>query len=273
MIEEKQIPEAVVQLLSQMRKEKTGKEFINRLEVLLSPFSTSLDPNEIAEKRKIIPTKEEFHMLSTPVIKRVVRGLQLYWKQNEDQFPQQILDEIWNSRYHEYKVIVAKALEKLGIHYPIEVLNFIEARIQDIDAWDVSDQLAMSGIRQIVFKHPQKVFPYSQKWVLSEEKWSQRLGVTLWIALVRDKKFKLDPVTFKPVSEIIDVVIDSEDPDVSKGVSWTLRELSKKNFELIFDYMLSKTPPKTRNMRKTLREGAKLLPDELKQKLKIALKS
>ncbi len=273
MIEEKQIPEAVAQLLSRTRKEKTGKSFINRLESLLSPFSTSLDPKEIAGKRKIIPTEEEFHMLSTPVIKLVVRGLELYWKQNEDQFPQKILDEIWNSKYHEYKVIVAKALEKLGIHYPIEVLNFIEARIQDIDAWDVSDQLAMFGIRQIVFNYPQKLLPYSQRWVLSKSKWSQRLGVTLWIVLVRDKKFQLDQMTFEPVAKIINVVIDSEDPDVSKGVSWTLRELSKKNYKLIFDYILSKTPPKSKKMRKTLREGAKLLPDELKQKLKIAFKA
>ncbi|MFX0091515.1 MAG: DNA alkylation repair protein [Candidatus Hodarchaeota archaeon] len=271
MIDEKQIPATIAQLLDQIKGEEREKSFVKELETLLMPLSKNLTPKEIAKLRIIIPTKEEFQMVGTPILEKVVRGLHLYWKQHEVNFPYKLLKELWNNRYHEYKVIVAKVLEKLGKNYPLEVLEFIEERIQDIDVWDISDQLAMFGTRQIVFKHPEIILPYSQRWVRSDLKWSQRLGVTIWIVLSREKKFELDQSAFEPVAKIIDVVVNSEDADVSKGVSWTLRELTKKNPELIFKYILSKTPPENRKIAKTLRDGAKKLPNEMNKKLKNVL--
>ncbi len=62
-------------------------------------------------------------------------------------------------------------------------------------------------------------------------------------------------------------VMDDPERDVQKAVAWALREISKKNAEAVYAFLLSYTAVSSRATGYILREGSKKLPPEQRDAL------
>jgi len=140
-------------------------------------------------------------------------------------------------------------------------LNFVSSVLSDLDNWAVCDNLAMFGVEPIVYSNPELVLPLSEKWIKNENKWVRRFGV------VSLRGYKRVQTTDK-VFEILDTVMEDEDKDVKKAVSWILREITKKNPEDVAEFLARwvKANP-SKDARWIIKDGMKKLPKKIQEEV------
>jgi 3-methyladenine DNA glycosylase AlkD len=150
-------------------------------------------------------------------------------------------------------------LERIGKVDYKATLNLIISFSKDISNWAVCDHLGFSGMRAITPYYLKELFPLLHKWCKNSNKWIRRLAMASLTPLVRDKKYKSSGKEF----EIISNLMKDEDKDVKKGVSWVLREFTKKDSQKVFNFLIkwAKSNP-DKNTKWILKDGMKKLPKE-----------
>jgi len=115
----------------------------------------------------------------------------------------------------------------------------------------------MFGVEPIVYSNPELVLPFSEKWIKDKDKWIKRFGV---VTLRGYKKVKTTNKVFK----ILDTVMENDDKDVKKAVSWILREITKFNPKEVFEFLTKWTKSKPdKNTQWIIKDGMKKLPEKI----------
>ena len=241
-----QIQEKTKELLE---RTDNPKEFIKELQKLLK---SCIDKDATKNYQRVILDTGKFYGVPKPVL--WVIALQVgKFIQKEPTKAEVLLKTIWNERSYEARQIAGKSMEKFGSKNPKLCLNFISSVLPDIDNWSVCDCLAMYGIEPIVYSNPQLVLPLSEKWVKDKNKWYRRFGV---VSLRGYKKIKATDKVF----EVLDKVMEDNDQDVKKAVSWVLREITKKNPNEVVKFLTgwAKASP-SKNAKWIIKDGMKKL--------------
>ena len=194
------------------------KEFTRGLQEILKSY---VDKAATKNYQRIIPDAGKFFGVPVPIL-RVISAEIGKFIQKESTKAKLLLKTIWNEGSFEARQIAGKSLEKFGPKNPKICLNFVSSALPNLDNWSVCDNLAMFGVEPIVYSHPGLVLPLSEKWIKSNKKWVRRFGV---VTLRGYKRVK----TTKKVFGLLDMVMEDNDKDIKKAVSWILREITKKN--------------------------------------------
>jgi len=119
----------------------------------------------------------------------------------------------------------------------------------------------MFGVEPIVYLNPELVLQLSERWMKSNNKWIRRFGV---VTLRGYKKIKTTDKVFK----ILNTVIEDDDKDVKKAVSWILREITKKNADKVAEFITrwAKTNP-NKDTRWIIKDGMKKLSNNEQEKI------
>ena len=167
-----------------------------------------------------------------------------------------LLETIWNEGSFEARQISGKCLEKFAPKNPEICLAFVSSVLPDLDNWAVCDNLAMFGVEPIVYSNPELVLPLSEIGIKSENKWIRRFGV---VTLRGYKKVQ----TTNKVFEILDLVMENNEKDIKKAVSWILREITKKNPNEVAEFLTrwAKANP-GKDTRWIIKDWMKKLPKE-----------
>jgi 3-methyladenine DNA glycosylase AlkD len=114
-------------------------------------------------------------------------------------------------------------------------------------------------MRAITPYYLKELFPLLHKWSKDSNKWIRRLAMASLTPLVRDKKYKLSGEEFAIISNLM----KDEDRDVKKGVSWVLREFTKKDSQKVLNFLIkwAKSKP-DKNTKWVIKDGMKKLPKE-----------
>ncbi|MCK4398217.1 MAG: DNA alkylation repair protein [Methanophagales archaeon] len=248
-MDKSQIQERTKKLLEKADK---PAEFTKGLQELLK---SCVDRDTTKNYQRIIPDTGKFFGVPLPIL-RVVAAEIGKFIQKEPTEAKLLLETIWNEASFEARQIAGKSLQKFGSKNPKICLDFVSSVLHDLDNWAVCDNLAMFGVEPIVYSNPEHVLPLSEKWVKSENKWIRRFGV---VTLRRYKRVQ----TTNEVFRILDLVMEDNEKDIKKAVSWILREITKKNPDGVAEFLTrwAKANP-DKDARWIIKDGMTKLPEE-----------
>ena len=237
-----------------LEKAEKPKEFTRGLQELLKSY---VDRDATKNYQRIIPDtgNGKFFGVPLPILRVMAAGIGKFI-QKEPTEAKLLLETIWNEGSFEARQIAGKCLEKFGPKNPKICLDFVFSVLPDLDNWSVCDNLAMFGVEPIVYSNPELVLPLSEKWIKSENKWTRRFGV---VTLRGYKKVQ----TTNEVFEILGLVMEDNEKDVKKAVSWILREITKKNPNEVAEFLTrwAKANP-SKDARRIIKDGMTKLPKE-----------
>ena len=238
------------------KKMHDPKKFLEELHTVLK---SNADEKAFANYRRIIPEMGKTFGTPLPVLRIIAAEIGKYGNKN----PQQVLSiltTLWKSGSFEERQIVGKVMEKLGKKYPKECLELIPNFLPCIDNWANCDNLACFGMEPIIISKTQEVLSLCEKWVKDENKWIRRFAV------VTLRAFKKIPATPK-VFEILDTVMEDDESDVKKAVSWILREITKKDPQAVLKFLMKWTRIAGKNAKWIIKDGMKKLPRSNQMKI------
>jgi 3-methyladenine DNA glycosylase AlkD len=233
------------------------EDFIRNLQELLRAYA---DEEATKNYQRIIPETGKFHGVPKPILRLIAAEIgQFIQRKPTDALA--LLQIIWGEGSFEAKQIAGMSLEKFGSKYTSTCLNFISSALPDLDNWSVCDILAMSGVRPIVYSAPELILPLSERWIRSNNKWTRRFGV---VSLLGYKRVK----TTTRVFALLDSVMEDNEQDIKKAVSWVLRDISKKNPEEVAEFLIrwAKAKP-SKTARWIIKDGLTKLPKDTQNAL------
>jgi 3-methyladenine DNA glycosylase AlkD len=132
--------------------------------------------------------------------------------------------------------------------------------IQDVQNWEICDQLCMALLGQALAEAPAYMNEI-ETWVEDDDLWIRRAAVVTPILLRRakyqsDLALELDRRTLA----ICKALIDDGEKYIRKAVDWPIREVIGRNYDLARDWMIEQAaglPSKI--SRSTLKKAAKKL--------------
>jgi len=237
------------------------KEFTKGLQELLKSF---VDEQATENYRRIIPDTGKFYGVPIPILRVIAAEIERFI-QKEPTKAEGLLRLVWDEGSFEAKQIAGKSLEKFGPKNPKICLDFVSSVLPDLDNWSVCDNLVMYGVEPIVYSVPELVLPLSEGWIKNDNKWVRRFGV---VSLRGYKRVKTTDKVFK----MLDRVMEDDEKDIKKAVSWILREITKKNPDDAATFLTrwAKTNP-GKNARWIIKDGMKKLPKETQHEILTAV--
>ena len=235
-----------------LEKADKPKEFTKGLQELFKSF---VDRDATKNYQRIIPDTGKFFGVPLPILRVIAAEIGKFIQKEPTKAPS-LLESIWNESSFEARQIAGKCLERFGPKNPKICLDFVSSVLPDLDNWAVCDNLAMFGVEPIVYFNPELVLPISDKWVKSENKWIRRFGVGTLRGYKRVQ-------TTNAVFTILDLVMEDNEKDIKKAVSWVLREITKKNPDDVAEFLTrwTKANP-NKDARWIIKDGLKKLPEE-----------
>ncbi len=244
----------LIQIRTNALLERVDKleEFTKGLQELLKSF---VDEEATKNYQRIIPDTGKFYGVPKPTL-RVIASQIGKFMHKKPLKAEGLLKVTWAEGSFEAKQIAGKSLEKFGPKNPKICLDFVSSVLPDLDNWSVCDNLAMFGVEPIVYSTPELVLPLSERWIKSNNKWIRRFGV---VTLRGYKRVRTTDKVFK----ILDMVMEDDEKDVKKSVSWVLREITKKNPDEVAEFLTkwAKANP-SKSTRWMIKNGMTKLPKE-----------
>ncbi|RME62996.1 MAG: DNA alkylation repair protein, partial [Nitrospirae bacterium] len=172
------------------------------------------------------------------------------------------LTALWKEGGRDERLIVVSAIGQISRQEPERAKQFVLEILDDINDWEVCDQLALRVIVNLAVKKRNETFSLLHRWLNSENPWHRRLAVATVPPYIRAKRQE-----FQICLELLEAVMKDRDRSVKKATAWALRELTKKAPEAVFQFLHRWTLSGDSNTHGIVKEGMKKLPKEKQKSL------
>ena len=174
---------------------------------------------------------------------------------------------LWDEYGREGRVVTVYPLGAMELVQPEIMLPILIELGRTCITWEDSDQLSMRALEPIVRKDPEKWLPALDPWLVDENKWVRRAGITA----VGRLAMKHGDYTTRCLALAEGLLLD-EELDVKRAVSFAIRLSARGDVSEVRKFMEKQVPPKNhmatwvlcdviRSMTKTiLPEFASLVP-------------
>ena len=136
-----------------------------------------------------------------------------------------------------------------------DFLRFESWLDQYVDGWGSCDDFCTHAFGDLIFKFPEHL-PRVKTWTKSENRWFRRGAAVVMIYGIRREQGIGDSL------EIADLLLMDEDDLVQKGYGWMLKEISNKDPQPVFEFVMQR---KERMPRTALRYAIEKLSPELRR--------
>ncbi len=167
-------------------------------------------------------------------------------------------DGLWNSDYHEQKMLAVEILHTYASRLEPKHLDTIERWVEECTGWAHHDEIATHLVGALLINYPE-LYERVRGWSRSDVMWMRRASLVSHIIPFRAGKGKKRMLT-----STCRRLIDEKEFFIRKAIGWTLREASKKEPKMVFDFLMS---VKDRASGLTLREGSKRLPESQRKRI------
>jgi 3-methyladenine DNA glycosylase AlkD len=124
-----------------------------------------------------------------------------------------------------------------------------------VDGWSSCDDFCTHAFGDLIFKFPEHI-PRIKTWTNSKACWFRRAAAVVMIYGIRRERRFGDSI------EIADLLLEDEQDLVQKGYGWMLKEISNKDPETVFEFVMLR---KERMPRTALRYAVEKLSPELRR--------
>lgn len=133
-----------------------------------------------------------------------------------------------------------------------ESLSVIRDMLAKATNWAVADSIAIFPLGSIIVRNPALISEMA-RWREDKRTWVRRSSVTSLLALVK-KGHSLGPILAH-----CEPLMRDPDPDVQKGVSWILNEVTKRDQNLAYNFVKKWSKKADGNTKKIIRRGLEKL--------------
>ena len=222
-------------------------------------LKTVADPFRSPEQKRYLKSPYKFYGVRKPFIDRI--ALQ-FKRQNVDISPallDGLINSLWKSDYHEEKSLAIALLRHFSQKWHTGTLNLVDHIVGEVTGWDHLDELAIHVLGPLIHKGHAPI-SYLETCVDNSNVWKRRAALIAQISYLRKGEGDIAlqfNLCLKHLHE--------KEFFIRKAIGWSLRELSKKKPEEVFEFL------KTHKMQissVTFREASRNLPVQFKSQLK-----
>jgi len=193
----------------------------------------------------------EFIGVELPDIHRIIKENIKDFK-NDDLLS--LMRALWNVKTFETRVAAIDVLKEYVKRGDIVIaMDLADKWVDDADTWGITDPLCSPTIGMLILRDS-KVEDVLRSWRTSDNFWRRRCSVLPYLYLSLKAQYK--PEYSMKILEAVTPHISDEEFFVGKAAGWVLRELSKRDPELIREYFKIHSGRMTKLV---LREGSKKL--------------
>jgi 3-methyladenine DNA glycosylase AlkD len=139
---------------------------------------------------------------------------------------------LWDDYGREGRIVAVVSLGPMELVEPEAVVPALYEMAQTCVFWEDCDQLAMKALEPILRKDPVNWLERVGKWVVDENKWVSRAGLTA----VGRLPMKETDYTARCV-ELVVPALGSRDTDVKRALSFALRVCARGNVEPVKEFI------------------------------------
>lgn len=161
------------------------------------------------------------------IVKRIIKGLGL------GELPS-IMRALWMDESFEIRLAAIDILKVYAKKGSIETaLDLADKWVSDADTWGLIDPLCSPTIGSMILRD-ERVEAVLRSWRVSDNFWRRRASVLPFLHLALKSQYK--PEYNNKILEAVTPHISDDEFFVGKAAGWVLRELSKRDPELIRSY-------------------------------------
>ncbi|MGY5864140.1 MAG: DNA alkylation repair protein [Candidatus Thorarchaeota archaeon] len=176
-----------------------------------------------------------------------IKGLEI------GQLPE-LMKELWKIEFFETRLAAIDVLKVYAKKGPVEdALSIADKWIDDADTWAITDPLCSPCIGSMILRDP-KVEDTLRSWRTSDNFWRRRASVLPFLHLALKTQHR--PEFNDRILEAVTPHISDEEFFVGKAAGWVLRELSKRNPDIVKSFFDRHGDKMTKLV---IREGSKKL--------------
>ena len=181
------------------------------------------------------------------IVKQNVKGLKI------DELPQ-VMDGLWKIKTFETRLAAIDVLKIYAKKGPVETsMAFADQWVEDGDTWAIIDPLCSPTIGSMLMRDV-NVETTLRSWRMSDNFWRRRASVLPYLYLALKTQYK--PEFNDKIIEAVSPHISDAEFFVGKAAGWVLRELSKRDPDLVRKYIEKNS---VRMTKLVIREGSKKL--------------
>lgn len=201
---------------------------------LLDQIKRKAEPGWQKVTSRVVPTGLKSYGLRVPVLREIARAWQRADQKvtREDLFA--VVKAMWDGESREERMVALELLQ----HYPYSIPDLTWAHFErwrrDLDNWELTDLLGVRILGPWVLGDADARVKPLWDLIGEEDVWSRRLAMVSTVELNRGRK----GISFPPLTlELIDQVKAERHPTITKAISWTLRELTKRHPDQVGTYL------------------------------------
>lgn len=228
----KEIPQQIQIILADYNP-KTPAKTADALRIYWLGFVPKSMAGIKAEQRQM----QETIGIPVPVLQKIGREIAKTAKKRVDDFiPLACL--LWDTYGREGRVVAVYPLGAMELTDPERLLPIIMTLCRTCITWEDADQLAMRALEPIVRKDPQNWLPALESWLVDENKWVRRAGVT---AIGR---LAMKHAAYTPrVLELAGRLLNDEEMDVKRATSFAIRLCTRGDLAEVPKFLETRVPP------------------------------
>jgi 3-methyladenine DNA glycosylase AlkD len=145
---------------------------------------------------------------------------------------------LWDRYGREGRVVALIALGAMERAEPDTIVPLLMELCRTCVTWEDCDRLAMDALEPVVRKKPQEWLGAMEPWLVDQNKWVRRAGVTV-VARLPMKH----PAYTARCLEMIEPLLAEEDTDVKKALSFAIRLAARGEVAQVREFLHAHVPP------------------------------
>ncbi len=186
-----------------------------------------------AEQRK----EQETVGIPVPVLRDFGKEIAKAAKKSVDDFIP-LTRLLWEEYGREGRVVTVYPFGAMELVQPEIVFPILLELCRTCITWEDSDQLSMRALEPIVRKDPETWLPALDPWLIDENKWVRRAGITA----VGRLAMKYPDYTTRCL-ELAEGMLLDEEMDVKRAVSFAIRLSARGDIDKVKNFLEKQVPP------------------------------
>jgi 3-methyladenine DNA glycosylase AlkD len=198
------------------------------------------EPKSIEVIKASLREKQETIGIPVPILRSISEEIsKVARNQIENYLP--LMQLLWNEYGREGRVVSLIPMGAMELARPEKIIPLLREMCRTCLTWEDVDRLAMDALEPIVRKKPEEWLSIIGSWLIDENKWIRRAGV-----IVIGRLPLKCPDYARKCLELIKQLLNDEDDDVKKAVSFAIRLIARVEIDLVHGLLTQDIPPENR---------------------------
>jgi 3-methyladenine DNA glycosylase AlkD len=201
----------------------------------------------------------EFFGANAAAIRRVAKSLARSHRESSRCDVLAIAEELWECEVHELRSVALLFLIELSGKLRVGDLGRVRRYVREGAGWALVDTIGCWLLPKMI-EQDSRAVAVMDKWAVDKDFWVRRAAMLSLLATLRRGELQ----HWSRFVRYSEPQLEEKEFFIRKCIGWVLRETSKKQPGVVFDY-LARNRDRVSGL--TLREGAKYLPAAMRKKL------